>query len=141
MKKPLILVMFLALLITAGCSAKIDLNKPEAPEGKKVDKKTETSINEVNKNNEKVETPNIKETLEATETNAAEVTETNTTIKDEPNSENTGIGLANPASTNCLKLGGKLEIIPNADDSQEGNCTLPSGKVCEEWALFRGECK
>jgi putative hemolysin len=52
--------------------------------------------------------------------------------------DNTGI--ANPASVNCENLGGTLEIVTDADGSQTGMCTLPSGAECEEWALFRGEC-
>jgi putative hemolysin len=44
--------------------------------------------------------------------------------------------MANPASTNCVDQGGTLTITPD----QVGMCKLPSGKTCEEWALFRGEC-
>jgi hypothetical protein len=51
----------------------------------------------------------------------------------------TNAGLANPASTNCINTGGTLEIV-DTNAGQVGMCTLPSGKVCEEWALFRGEC-
>jgi putative hemolysin len=49
------------------------------------------------------------------------------------------VALANPASVNCIKLGGKLTIKRTAQ-GEVGMCLLPSGKVCEEWALFRGEC-
>lgn len=48
--------------------------------------------------------------------------------------------IANPASVNCEKLGGKL-TIKDGTGGQYGECTLPSGKICEERALFRGECK
>jgi len=48
--------------------------------------------------------------------------------------------IANPAAENCVKLGGKSEIKTQADGSQSGLCTLPSGQVCDEWALMRGEC-
>ncbi len=48
--------------------------------------------------------------------------------------------IANPASDNCKKLGGTLEIKDEMA-GQVGYCTLPNGKVCEEWALLRGECK
>ena len=41
------------------------------------------------------------------------------------------IGLANPASVNCTKLGYTL----NGDQ-----CVFPDGSSCEQWALFRGEC-
>ena len=51
----------------------------------------------------------------------------------------TGVGLANPASTNCVENGGTLKIV-DEPDGQVGICTLPGGVECEEWALFRGEC-
>ncbi|HPQ97040.1 MAG: DUF333 domain-containing protein [Thiothrix sp.] len=51
------------------------------------------------------------------------------------------VGLANPASTNCIRQGGKLRIVSPPDGRGEyGLCTLPNGTVCEEWALMRGEC-
>lgn len=50
------------------------------------------------------------------------------------------VGIANPASTNCVELGGTLEIVDQAD-GQIGLCHMPDGRVCEEWALFRdGTC-
>ncbi|MEH6421953.1 putative hemolysin [Pseudomonas sp. CGJS7] len=52
------------------------------------------------------------------------------------------VGMANPASVNCQKLGGKLEIRTGKDGGQYGLCALPDGRVCEEWALFRdGKCE
>jgi putative hemolysin len=52
------------------------------------------------------------------------------------------IGLANPASTNCGKIGATSVIMNNPDGSQYGMCNFPNGTSCEEWALFRGEgCK
>lgn len=57
------------------------------------------------------------------------------TIEDSANTQ-----IANPASVNCLKKGGKLAIVDQSD-GQVGMCTLSSGKVCEEWAYFRGECQ
>jgi putative hemolysin len=48
--------------------------------------------------------------------------------------------IANPASVYCTSQGGKLELINNESGSW-GLCTLASGIVCEEWALFRGECE
>ena len=47
--------------------------------------------------------------------------------------------IANPASQNCIKLGGTLEIV-NKENASVGYCHLPSGKICEEWSLFRNEC-
>jgi putative hemolysin len=51
----------------------------------------------------------------------------------------TNTGLANPASTNCIKNGGTLKIV-DTNEGQVGMCTLPNGKVCEEWAYLRGDC-
>ncbi|MCX6823272.1 MAG: DUF333 domain-containing protein [candidate division SR1 bacterium] len=48
--------------------------------------------------------------------------------------------LANPASVNCEKKGGTLEIVTAADGGQSGICTLSDGSKCEERAFFRGEC-
>ncbi|QFU23594.1 DUF333 domain-containing protein [Shewanella eurypsychrophilus] len=44
--------------------------------------------------------------------------------------------MSNPASDYCLALDGKLEIV-TGPDGQQGICTLPSGEVIEEWALYR----
>ena len=48
-------------------------------------------------------------------------------------------GIANPASTNCITLGGTLDITDTAE-GQVGYCHLSDGRVCEEWSLFRGGC-
>jgi uncharacterized protein len=50
------------------------------------------------------------------------------------------IGLANPASINCVKQGGKLQIV-DTSAGQVGICRFPNDKQCEEWAMLRGECK
>lgn len=53
-----------------------------------------------------------------------------------------GIGMANPASVHCQKLGGTLDIRTGKDGGQYGLCHLPDGRVCEEWALMRdGKCE
>lgn len=52
----------------------------------------------------------------------------------------TTVGLANPASTNCVDKGGRLEIKTKADGSQYGICYFEDNRQCEEWALLRGEC-
>ncbi|MCW1975810.1 UNVERIFIED_ORG: hypothetical protein FHW05_004721 [Pantoea agglomerans] len=46
------------------------------------------------------------------------------------------IGMANPASVYCEKIGGKLEIV-KGPDGESGYCTLPSGESIEEWALYK----
>ncbi len=49
------------------------------------------------------------------------------------------IGMPNPASVHCEKVGGKL-VLQTQQGGVTGMCTLPDGTVCEEWALYRGEC-
>jgi len=51
------------------------------------------------------------------------------------------VGVANPASVNCTKNGGTLEIRTGADGGQTGFCKFSDGSECEEWAYMRGECK
>lgn len=48
--------------------------------------------------------------------------------------------LANPASTNCLKVGGNLVIDKRGDGGEYGLCYFEDNRACEEWALLRGEC-
>ena len=51
-------------------------------------------------------------------------------------------GMANPASVNCGKVGGKTEIKKDAQGNEYGMCTFTNGTTCDEWALFRNEgCK
>lgn len=47
-------------------------------------------------------------------------------------------GIANPASVNCVNVGGTVQIKDSAA-GQYGMCAFPNGTTCEEWALFRGE--
>lgn len=47
--------------------------------------------------------------------------------------------LANPASQNCINLGGQLEIRNNKI-GQYGVCLFDDNRQCEEWALLRGWC-
>ena len=50
--------------------------------------------------------------------------------------------IANPASVNCGKIGGTVDIKTNADGGQYGMCMFTNGTTCDEWALFRNEgCK
>lgn len=51
-----------------------------------------------------------------------------------------GIGMANPASKNCLEQGGSLIIEKQPDGGEYGVCIFEDNRQCEEWALFRGEC-
>jgi putative hemolysin len=62
----------------------------------------------------------------------------------EPTAPTTGanqptIGLANPASENCVKNGGRLEIRTNKLGQYEV-CLFEDNRQCEEWALLRGDC-
>ena len=46
--------------------------------------------------------------------------------------------IANPASVNCVDLGGTVDIRTNAD-GEYGVCVFANGSECDEWKLFRGE--
>ncbi len=50
------------------------------------------------------------------------------------------IGLANPASGNCIKEGGTLSIMKNGVGAEFGLCQFEDDQACEEWALMRGQC-
>lgn len=50
------------------------------------------------------------------------------------------IGMANPASQYCIEKGGELKI-QKTKEGEVGMCTLKSGEVIEEWALFRRDHK
>ena len=49
------------------------------------------------------------------------------------------VAIANPASENCEKQGGTLDIRDEVG-GQVGYCVFVDGSECEEWAFFRGEC-
>lgn len=49
-------------------------------------------------------------------------------------------GIANPASVNCIKAGGRLILQRRGDGGEYGLCLFEDNRQCEEWALFRGEC-
>ena len=57
-----------------------------------------------------------------------------------PAQQPVGQGIANPASENCVKQGGKLEIR-KGEKGEVGICIFADGSECEEWAFMRGECK
>ena len=50
------------------------------------------------------------------------------------------ITIANPASENCVKLGGKLVIEKRGDGGEYGICYFEDNRQCEEWALLNGDC-
>ncbi|MBT3354861.1 MAG: DUF333 domain-containing protein [Candidatus Scalindua sp.] len=51
------------------------------------------------------------------------------------------IGMPNHASVFCIEKGGDLEIRSGKDGGEVGYCVFEDGSECEEWALFRGECR
>lgn len=48
--------------------------------------------------------------------------------------------MINPASANCIKMGGTLGIQKNGAGNEYGICEFSDARACEEWALFRGDC-
>ena len=58
----------------------------------------------------------------------------------EKNNNKNNVGLANPASQNCIDKGGTLQILKRGDGGQYGVCYFEDNRQCEEWALFRKAC-
>ncbi len=56
------------------------------------------------------------------------------------NKQDSKVGIANPASTNCINKGGTLKIQKGGGGGEYGICIFEDNRQCEEWALFRGEC-
>lgn len=50
------------------------------------------------------------------------------------------VGMPNPASENCVKVGGTLTMQKRGDGGEYGVCVFEDNRQCEEWALMRGEC-
>jgi putative hemolysin len=59
-----------------------------------------------------------------------------------PSSESqpTPAQLANPASENCVAVGGTWSIENRVGGGQFGICLFEDNRQCEEWALLRGDC-
>ncbi|MFM7801348.1 MAG: DUF333 domain-containing protein [Limnohabitans sp.] len=49
------------------------------------------------------------------------------------------LAMANPAALACANAGG-ISLKTYDSKGEHSMCRLPSGKVCEEWAFFKGEC-
>jgi uncharacterized protein len=47
------------------------------------------------------------------------------------------IGMANPASVYCDKIGGTSIVKKDSRGNEVGYCRLADGKIVEEWELFR----
>jgi len=54
--------------------------------------------------------------------------------------EPTPAQLANPASENCVAVGGTWMIENRVGGGQFGLCLFEDNRQCEEWALLRGDC-
>lgn len=61
--------------------------------------------------------------------------------EESPSPETPKAQLANPASQFCVEKGGKVEIKTDSTGGQVGFCKFTNGKECEEWSMFRGECR
>ena len=53
---------------------------------------------------------------------------------------NAPVSMANPASQNCEKVGGRLSIMKRGDGGEYGVCLFEDNRQCEEWTLMRGDC-
>jgi putative hemolysin len=51
-----------------------------------------------------------------------------------------GAATANPASENCINVGGTPKTETRPDGGQYGVCYFGDNYVCEQWALLHGEC-
>jgi len=60
-------------------------------------------------------------------------------VKGNQNEAVPSVGIANPASENCIQKGGTLEMRNNKN-GQYGVCLFEDNRQCEEWALYRGQC-
>jgi putative hemolysin len=66
---------------------------------------------------------------------------TDTASNSQPSaSEKHSLYLANPASVNCVKKGGKVVIEKRGDGGEYGICLFEDNRQCEEWAMLRGNC-
>lgn len=54
--------------------------------------------------------------------------------------ESGNVGIANPASENCVDKGGELSIQKRPDGGEYGVCVFEDNRQCEEWAMMRGDC-
>jgi len=61
--------------------------------------------------------------------------ENNTSDSNEP-----GMGIANPAAVYCKELGYEYKIITDSEGGQRGVCILPDNTICDEWEFFKGKC-
>lgn len=49
--------------------------------------------------------------------------------------------IGNPAAFYCTSvMGYEYKVITNDDGSQKGQCIMPDGLACDQWAFYSGEC-
>ncbi len=51
-----------------------------------------------------------------------------------------GLGIANPASEACVASGGQ-SLSLDGPGGAVGVCAFKDGTFCDEWKLYRGECR
>jgi putative hemolysin len=56
----------------------------------------------------------------------------------QPQPQSSKPAMANPASVNCAKLGGR-HMIRSTSRGEVGMCVFKDGRVCDEWALYRDD--
>jgi len=61
-------------------------------------------------------------------------------LAEQPDETEAPVRLANPASTHCVKAGGRLAIEKLPSGAEYGLCLFEDNRQCEEWALLRGDC-
>lgn len=54
--------------------------------------------------------------------------------------EETPVGLANPAAENCINQGGTLKPV-EFKEGTDSLCVFDDNSSCWEWDLYRGDCK
>ncbi|GAA0642685.1 putative hemolysin [Brevundimonas lenta] len=47
------------------------------------------------------------------------------------------LGMANPASVNCVNQGGSHQVRRSASGDEYGVCVFTDGRQCDEWTLLR----
>ena len=67
-----------------------------------------------------------------------ETTNTETTTETARNENQ--VAIANPASSHCVKSGGKLKIRKDKTGGEFGVCEFKDGSRCEEWKFFHRQC-
>lgn len=68
--------------------------------------------------------------------NSINTKESNASCSEEPSSF-----VGNPAAFYCTNvMGYEYQVITEEDGSQKGQCSMPDGLACDQWAFYAGEC-